>query len=145
MHNLLQLNFKEEQTILIPAKYNHKCTKEIKILPFRLFSKTFLNKFQNLFSWKWKNSINLVQIITNILFYYLFSVFWGVLLENTNGKNFSPEGDGISLLQKVLSYRKNIYYFTIAIINKCFEFANDWLKIIRTRYNCTPFYTVPLC
>ena len=29
---------------------------------------------------------------------------------------------------------KNYIYLTISIINKCFEFENDWLKIICIRY-----------
>ena len=33
--------FKKEQTILMPAKYNHKCTKEIYLLPSRRFSNIF--------------------------------------------------------------------------------------------------------
>ena len=42
-------------------------------------------------------------------------------------------------------YTKNIYDLTTAIINKCFEFQNDWLKIIPVRYNCTQFCPIPLC
>ena len=42
-------------------------------------------------------------------------------------------------------YTKNLYDLTIAIINKCFEFQNDWLKIIPVRYNCTQFCSIPLC
>ena len=34
---------------------------------------------------------------------------------------------------------KIIYDLTIAITNKYFEFQNDWLKIIRIRYNGTQF------
>ena len=40
---------------------------------------------------------------------------------------------------------KITYDLTIAIINKCFEFQNDWLKIIPVRYNCTQFCPIPLC
>ena len=40
---------------------------------------------------------------------------------------------------------KIINDLTIAIINKCFKFENDWFKIIRIRYNFTQFCPVPLC
>ena len=36
-------------------------------------------------------------------------------------------------------HTKIMHDLTIAIINKCFEFQNDWLKIIRIRCNCTKF------
>ena len=39
---------------------------------------------------------------------------------------------------------KNYIYLTISIINKCFEFENDWLKIICIRYKCTQFCPIPL-
>ena len=32
-----------------------------------------------------------------------------------------------------------MYDLTTAIVNKCFEFQNDWLNIICIRYNCTHF------
>ena len=41
-------------------------------------------------------------------------------------------------------HTKIIYDLTISIINKCFEFQNDCLKIIRIRYNCTQFCRIPL-
>ena len=41
-------------------------------------------------------------------------------------------------------YTKFTYDFDIAIIYKCFEFQNDWLKIIRIWYNCTQFCPTPL-
>ena len=43
-------NLKKEQTILMPAKYNHKCMKEINLMPYRRFSITFLKEFQNFFA-----------------------------------------------------------------------------------------------
>ena len=48
-------------------------------------------------------------------------------------KNFSS---GYPHLQK--------FYNTIAIVNKCFKFQNDWLKIICIRHNCTQFCSIPL-
>ena len=41
--------------------------------------------------------------------------------------------------------KKITYCFTIAIINECFKFKNDWLKIIYTRYYCTQFCPTMLC
>ena len=35
MHKLKQFNIKKELTIFIPVKYNHKCTKEINLMPSR--------------------------------------------------------------------------------------------------------------
>ena len=40
---------------------------------------------------------------------------------------------------------KVIHDLTIATINKCLEFQNDWLKIIPIMYNCTQFRPIPLC
>ena len=34
-YKLYQLNLKKEQIILIPAKYNHKCIREINLSPSR--------------------------------------------------------------------------------------------------------------
>ena len=45
-------------------------------------------------------------------------------------KNFSPGGGSIAPI-----HTKIIYELTLASINKCFEFKNDWLKTIRMRYN----------
>ena len=47
-------------------------------------------------------------------------------------KNVSPGGKELIYLRGsiVPTYTKNICYLTIAIINKCFEFQNDWLKTI---------------
>ena len=56
-----------------------------------------------------------------------------------NSKNVSPAG----LLPPM--HTKVIYDLTIAIINKYFEFQNDWLKIIPVRYNFTQFCPIPLC
>ena len=61
MYKLLQLNFKKEQTILIPAKHNHKCSKEINLSSPRRFYETFLIDFPfKVFLLKMKKSINLV-------------------------------------------------------------------------------------
>ena len=78
-------------------------------------------------------------------------------------KNFSPGGGYfLSYGGSIASiYTKIIYNLTIAIVNECFEFQNDfliiaiinkcfefqnyWLKIIRIRYNCTQFCPIPLC
>ena len=51
-----------------------------------------------------------------------------------------PYGESI-----VPNYTKIIHDFTIAIRNKLFEFQNDWLKIIRIRYECMQFCLIPLC
>ena len=42
-------------------------------------------------------------------------------------------------------HTKIMYDLTIATINKCFEFQNDWFKIIHIRYNCMQFCPIPLC
>ena len=75
-----------------------------------------------------------------------------VISKNTNGKIYSPEellhsttGGGIFSPYIKKYIKKNIYYLTIAIINKSSEFQNDCLKRIRTRYNCTRFCPIPLC
>ena len=48
MYKLYQFNFKKEQTILIPVKYNHTCAKEINLMLFRRFFgfKIFLIKMK---------------------------------------------------------------------------------------------------
>ena len=52
---------------------------------------------------------------------------------------FSP-GEVLSpYIQKIM------HDFTIVIINKSFEFQNDWFEIIRIRYNCMQFCPIPLC
>ena len=65
---------------------------------------------------------------STISFVY-FEIFF---LKIPTVKKFSPGGfllpsTGRSIDPK---YTKTINYLTIAIINKCFEFQNDWLKII---------------
>ena len=62
-------------------------------------------------------------------------------------KNFSVGGGGVPLpcggsISPLCT--KIMHDLTIANINKCFEFQKDWLKIIRTRYNCTQFHLIPL-
>ena len=51
-----------------------------------------------------------------------------------------PPGGSVALM-----YTKTIYDLIIAIINKHFEFQNDWLKIVRIRHNCMQFCSIPLC
>ena len=58
MYKLQQFNFKKEQTILIPVKHNHACTKEINPMPSRQFSE--ISKFQNFFVKNKKKSIIMV-------------------------------------------------------------------------------------
>ena len=50
LYKLWQFNFKKEQTILIPVKYNHTCTKEINLMPSKRFShfKIFLLKMKKI-------------------------------------------------------------------------------------------------
>ena len=38
---------------------------------------------------------------------------------------------------------KTTYCVTIVIKSKCFEFQKDWLEIIRIRYNCMQFRSIP--
>ena len=70
-----------------------------------------------------------------------------ILRCSTNGKKFLPRGGYFPFCEKsiVPIYTKITYDLTTAIINKCFEFQNDWLKIILDRYNCTQFCPIPLC
>ena len=63
---------------------------------------------------------------STISFVY-FEVFF---LKILTVKNFSPGGSIAPI------YTKIIYDLTIAIINKCFEFPSDWLKIICIKYKC---------
>ena len=49
--NYNNFNLKKEQSILIPAKYNHKCTKK----SICCFPDDFLSEFQNFFVKKEKN------------------------------------------------------------------------------------------
>ena len=62
------ISLKWAQTLLTSAKYNHKCTKEINSLSFRLFSMIFVDDIQNIFvkNEKKKKSVNSVQITTGI-------------------------------------------------------------------------------
>ena len=53
--NYNKFNFKKEQTILIPVKYNHTFTKEINLLPSRRFFDDFRKK-----KMKKNRSINLI-------------------------------------------------------------------------------------
>ena len=81
---------KKEQTILISAKYNHKCTKQINLLSPRLFPETFLNDFQNFFNKKEKNRLiwfNLSQTYGSITRFARFEMFF---LEIPLLKNFFP-------------------------------------------------------
>ena len=49
-YKLKQFNFKKEQTILIPVKYNHTCMQEINLMPSKRFSnfKIFLLKMKKI-------------------------------------------------------------------------------------------------
>ena len=50
---IIKFNFKKEQTISIPVKYNDTCTKEINLTPSKRFSD--ISKFQNFFVKNEKN------------------------------------------------------------------------------------------
>ena len=68
--------------------------------------------------------------------------------ENTNSKKFLPQGVYSPLpCERSIApiYAKIIYDLTIAIIDKFFEFENDWIKIIRIKYKGTQFCPIPLC
>ena len=95
-----------------------------------------------------ENSVNLVYINTDMWFNDLFCVFSGALSESTmEVKKFFPGGVTPPPLREKYSpiCTKIMYDLSTAIINKCFEFQNDWLKIIPVRYNCTQFCPIPLC
>ena len=103
-------------------------------------------------------SFDLDTLVTDIeLHIYRFSIIdfsisfasFGVFFQKiTTVKNFfsggvtSPPPCGGSIAP---IHTKIMYDLTIAIINKCFEFQNDWLKMIPIRYNCTQFSLIPLC
>ena len=53
-------------------------------------------------------------------------------------------GEVISIISVAPMYTKIIDDLTITIINKRFEFQNNWFEIIRIRYNCTQFYPILL-
>ena len=66
--NYNDFNFKQEQTILIPTKCNHKCTEEINLLPSRRFSdkmnfKNFFVKNENIAKFGLKYHRYLVQLL----------------------------------------------------------------------------------
>ena len=76
-----------------------------------------------------------------------FASFESFFLRSQAVKNFfprwvipSPYWESI-----VPIYTRFTYDLTIAIINKCFEFQNDYLKVIRIRHNCTQFCPIPPC
>ena len=69
-----------------------------------------------------------------------------VLSKSSNVKKFSP-GDGYSPPPPngeniVPTWIKDRCCPTIAIKNNYLE--NDWIKVIRIRYNCTQFCPIPL-
>ena len=53
-------------------------------------------------------------------------------------KNIFSEGD-TTAGSIAPTNEKMMYYPTIAIIHKHFQFQSDWLKIIRFRYSCTQY------
>ena len=59
VYELYQLNLKKRADDCNTAKYNHKCTKEINLLPSSRFYKKFLNEFFFLKKNE-KESINLI-------------------------------------------------------------------------------------
>ena len=51
MYKLKQFNFKKQQTIFIPVKYNHTCTKEIHRMPFQtIFFSKFFDKNEKIYN-----------------------------------------------------------------------------------------------
>ena len=122
------------QTILISAKNNHKCTKEIGLLPTNRFSVTFLTHFFFFLNEKQKRKIlfKLSQTYDSTINFVYFEAFF---LKLPVLKIFFP------LRGRMLPPRtqKLLYYLTTSIINKCFKFRNDWIKIIHIRYNCIQF------
>ena len=72
-----------------------------------------------------------------------------ILSENTNSKkNLSLlEGNTPPLYGESIApiYTKITNDLTIILINKCFEFQNNWLKMIRIRYKCMQICPMPLC
>ena len=60
-----------------------------------------------------------------------FAYFEVFFLKILTVKNFSPRGVTSPPRGRDIApiYTKNLYDLTIAIIKKCFEFQNDWLKI----------------
>ena len=78
-----------------------------------------------------------------------FAYFEAFFLKISTVKKFSsPPGGRVNFIPAggiVHVYTKFIYDLTNAIINKCFNYQNDWLKIIRIRYNCMQFCPIPLC
>ena len=112
--------------ILIPAKYNHKCTKEINLLSIRRFFQKFFVKNEKIDKFSLKYYRCIVQpLVLRIL---------NVLSKNINVKKFlsrkgyfpPPTGGVFPLVYK------NIYYLTVANINKYIEFQSACVKIIHT-------------
>ena len=115
--NYNNFHFKKEQTILMLAKYNHKCLKKINLLSSRWCFKMFLNFKIFLLKMKTFDKLGLC--------YHRYIL----------GLTSSSYRESIAVV-----YTKILYYQTIAIINKCFKFQNDWLKITHIRYNWMQFY-----
>ena len=83
----------------------------------------------------------LSQIYGSTISFAYFQVFFLKILKV---KNFSQlplrtEYGGICIHTKI------IYDLTISIINKYFEFQNDWIEIIHNRWNCTQFSPIYHC
>ena len=120
------------------VKYNHKYTKEINLLSSRS-SMTLLKDFFLKFLLKMKEIGKFGQgLVLNILnflskkYHYRRIFFPGGL--------FTPIGEVIAP-----AYTKTICYLIVVIINKNFEFQNNWLKIIHFECNCTQLCPILLC
>ena len=105
------------QTILIPAKYNHKCLKEINLTPSRRFSN--VSKFQISFVKNEKihkfglnyHKCMVQTLLLRILRGYFFFLSVGY---------FSFYGRSITT-----THRNIIHYLTVAVMNRCF--ISQWL------------------
>ena len=76
-----------------------------------------------------------------------FEYFDVLFLKILTVKNFSPPAEVLPLPTEGLLpvHIKIIHCIAVAAINKYFEFQNDWLKIIRIKYNCTKFCPMQMC
>ena len=122
------------------VKYSHTCAKEINLMLFRRFSgfKTFLLKMKKIDNYGLNYHRYMVQPLVLRIMKYSFKIRKYAYI---TGKKFllPLRGEYCPHVYKI------IYDLTIVIINKYFEFQNDWLKIIRIRYSCMKFCSLPLC
>ena len=102
-------------------------------VPCTNYNNLIFKKSTHFYASKVENQSNAFQTVFLCVSKRISKLFFG-------GEGLFPTyGESIALMHKI------IFNLAIAIINECFEFQNDWLKIIRIRFNCKRFCPIPLC